>query len=51
MMYIEVMEMMFEVMDIKKEGKIDKERYISYWVEFMIGDNKDGVIVQFLCKM
>lgn len=51
MTHTEAMEMMFEAMDTKKEGKIEKERYISHWVEFMTGDNKDGVIAQFLCRM
>lgn len=47
----EAVDMMFHAMDTKKEGKIDKERYVGHWVEFMTGDNKDGVIAQFLCRM
>ncbi|XP_062611568.1 uncharacterized protein LOC134273385 [Saccostrea cucullata] len=47
----EAVDTMFKAMDTKKEGKIDKETYVGHWIEFMTGDNKEGVIAQFLCRM
>ena len=40
--------MIFNDLDTGETGKIFKNHYIAAWVEFMTGDDRDGVIVRYL---
>ncbi|XP_033746414.1 uncharacterized protein LOC117331689 [Pecten maximus] len=40
----------FNDLDKNKTGKVSRDVYLSEWIEFMVGENKDAVLARYLCQ-
>ncbi|XP_060066227.1 uncharacterized protein LOC132546526 [Ylistrum balloti] len=40
----------FNDLDKNKTGKVSRDLYLSEWIEFMVGENKDAVLAKYLCQ-